>query len=177
MLNKALMCNLLLHKHPCFWSTLGVNATDVSHTSTARGGEQKKNHYSIWISISVGFHANAWKRMLLLTVTARTHSLDDETRMQFIEQAEPELEQRQRMIHIWRIKEPLCIEASLNADTCFPPHQNNHPFHFMLFCPWVQYGHTASLRLFRELMANQMITWKIAIEWYPLWQTKRKLFS
>lgn len=28
--------------------------------------------------------------MLLLTVTARTHSLDDETRMQFIEQVESE---------------------------------------------------------------------------------------
>lgn len=26
--------------------------------------------------------------MFLLTVTARTHSLDDETRMQFLEQAE-----------------------------------------------------------------------------------------
>lgn len=31
-----------------------------------------------------------------------------------------------------------------------PPHQNNHLCHFMLFCPWVQYGHRASLRLFRE---------------------------
>lgn len=41
MLNKTLMCNLFLHRHPCFWSTLGVNATDASYTSTARGGEKK----------------------------------------------------------------------------------------------------------------------------------------
>lgn len=46
MLNKALMCNLSLHKHSCSWPTLGVNATDLSYTSQAVL-EEGENTYSI----------------------------------------------------------------------------------------------------------------------------------
>lgn len=61
----------------------------MRHTRAQLEGGEKKI-YSIWIAISVGFHANAWKPMFPLTPTARMHRLDDETWMQFIEQAEAE---------------------------------------------------------------------------------------